>query len=155
MNLESGRKQDMTVVQLLEFASALAISPLLLLAPLETPMAHLELPGLSDRLSTMTSAQFDAWARGTDTVSAGRTEALLLRGAISQIRTLQRGLGNSRTAERARRRSEEVDVTTHQRSAYADQHALAQQRRQARIDRLYDDLADHIDLGWVHRPWRA
>jgi hypothetical protein len=42
----------------------------------------------------------------------------------------------------------------HQRAAYTDQHALAQRRREARIDRLYNDPADRIDLGWVHRPRR-
>lgn len=103
----------------------------------------------------MLPGEFDGWVRGTDTVTAGRTEALLLRGTINQIRTLDRELSNWRRAEQARPRSEEVDAATHQRAAYSDQHALAERRREARIDRLYNDLADRVDLNWVHRPWRT
>jgi transcriptional regulator with XRE-family HTH domain len=58
-NIESGRKADITVAQLLEISRALGISPLLLLAPLETPLAHIDLAGIGEELRSMTATEFD------------------------------------------------------------------------------------------------
>lgn len=154
-NIESGRKPDPSVAQLLEISHALGISPLLLLAPLETPHATLDLVGIGEELRSMTAAQFDAWARGTEAVTAGRAPALLLRWEIDQIRALIRELDDWHTADQARRREELVDTTTHRRTRYSDTDALAQQQREARIDQLYADVADQVDLSWAHRPWRV
>lgn len=154
-NIESGRKQDVTVAQLLEISRALGISPLLLLAPLETPHAPLDLTGVGEDLRSMTAAEFDVWVRGTAPVRAGRAPALLLRWEIDQIRALVRELEDWHSVDQALRRDELVDAATHQRRPAADMDLLAQQQREVRIDRLCRDLADYVDLNWVHRPWRA
>lgn len=153
-NIESGRKPDPSVSQLLEISRALGISPLLLLAPLETPFATLDLTGLSEDLRSMTAAQFDSWVRGTGPVTAGRAPTLLLRFEIDQIRTLVRELEDWHTAEQARHRNQLTDAATHERSPYSGVEALAQAQREARIDQLCDDLTNQVDLSWVRRPWR-
>lgn len=153
-NIESGRKADLSVVQLLEISRALGISPLLLLAPLERPMAPLDLAGLGDDLRSMTAAQFDTWVRGTGPVTAGRAPALLLRWQVDQIRALVRELDDWRSADQDRQRNELVDRATHQHSPFSDIDLLAQLQRQTRIDQLCAELAEHVDLRWVDRPWR-
>lgn len=154
-NIECGRKPDPSVAQVLEISRALGISPLLLLAPLETPHATLDLAGIGEDLRKMTASQFDAWVRGTEPVTAGRAPGLLLRWEIDQIRALIRELDDWQTADQARRRDELVDGKTHERTRYTDLDALAQQQREARIDQLCDDLSDHVDVGWAYRPWRS
>jgi transcriptional regulator with XRE-family HTH domain len=60
-NIESGRKVDMKVVDLLNIAMALNVPVGYLLAPLTRPEDPLDLPGLSDAFTGMTAAEFDAW----------------------------------------------------------------------------------------------
>lgn len=153
-NIESGRKLDLSVSQLLEISRALGISPLLLLAPLETPFATLDLHGISEDLRCMTAAQFDAWVRGTGEVTAGRAPALMLRFEIDQIRALVRELEDWHMADQARHRNQLTDAATHERRPYSNLEALAQTQREARIDQLCDDVTDRVDLTWVRRPWR-
>jgi len=154
-NIESGRKLDISVAQLLEISWALGISPLLLLAPLESPHQTLDLAGIGDSLRAMTSADFDAWVRGTAPITVGRAPALLLRAEIDQVRTLVTELNDWHAADGARRQRELLDGTTHLASPFTDLDLLAQQQRQARIDRLCEDLADRVDLTWALRPWQS
>jgi transcriptional regulator with XRE-family HTH domain len=63
-NIEAGRKENLTVTQLLNIACALKIAPGFLLAPMGKPKALLDLPGLSDDLSQLTVVEFDAWLAG-------------------------------------------------------------------------------------------
>ncbi|TFC37668.1 helix-turn-helix transcriptional regulator [Cryobacterium sp. TMT2-42-4] len=60
-NIESGRKGDLSVSQLLNIAWALEVSPLLLLAPLGRPADRLDLPNLVSSLEQTRVAQFDEW----------------------------------------------------------------------------------------------
>lgn len=64
MNIEAGRKQDLTVSQLLNIALALHISPAFLLAPLGRPDDTLDLPNLSSDFDGITVRQFDVWLTG-------------------------------------------------------------------------------------------
>ena len=64
-NIESGRKVNLEVTQLLNIAMALEVPPSYLLAPMGAPTAAIDLPGLSDTFGTMTALQFDAWLSGT------------------------------------------------------------------------------------------
>jgi transcriptional regulator with XRE-family HTH domain len=63
-NIEAGRKENLTVSQLLNIAYALKIAPGFLLAPMGKPNELLDMPGLSDDLSQLTVAEFDAWLAG-------------------------------------------------------------------------------------------
>lgn len=58
-NLESGRKADPTVSQLLSLSRALGVPPIALLAPLGNPVAHVPLTGST--LGDMAAFQIDAW----------------------------------------------------------------------------------------------
>ncbi|TFB93190.1 helix-turn-helix transcriptional regulator [Cryobacterium sp. HLT2-28] len=60
-NIESGRKGDLSVSQLLNIAWALKVSPLLLLAPLGRPADPLDLPNLVSSLQRTSIAEFDKW----------------------------------------------------------------------------------------------
>lgn len=60
-NIESGRKVDLNVVQLLNIAMALKVPLSFLLAPLRRPDDPLDLPGLSGDFDGMTVSEFDAW----------------------------------------------------------------------------------------------
>lgn len=152
-NIESGRKPDLSVAQLLEISRALGISPLLLLAPLETPTATLDLAGLGEQLTSMTAIEFDEWVRGTAPTSVGRATALHMRWHAEQVRRLVTELRDWQATDHAQRRDQIIDATTHQQSPFTNLDQLAQQQRQQRIDLLYTTLADTTDLTWVRRPW--
>ena len=63
-NIESGRKADLSVSQLLNIARALRVPPVYLLADVTTPAGGLDLPNLSDELAEMTAGEFEAWFSG-------------------------------------------------------------------------------------------
>jgi hypothetical protein len=132
---------------------ALGVSPLLLLAPLETPFAPLDLAGLGAELSGMSAIDFDDWVRGTSPVTGGRAPALLLRWQVDQIRGLVNELRDWQHAEDAHHREALIDPATHVRSTFTDLDQLAQRQREARIDQLCENLAGTVDLDWVRRPW--
>jgi hypothetical protein len=60
-NIESGRKADLNISQLLNIARALRVPPIFLLSPITSPDARLDLPNLSDDVAAMTAAEFDSW----------------------------------------------------------------------------------------------
>ena len=64
-NIESGRKADLSVSQLLNIARALRIPPAYLLADITTPTSSLDLPNLSDDFAQMSAGEFEAWFSGT------------------------------------------------------------------------------------------
>lgn len=96
-NIESGRKADISVSQLLNIARALNVPPSFLLAPMGTPEAQLDLPNLSADFQGMTAAEFDCWLSATPASSyrprlaAERTDINLL-GTLRELGMLQREL---------------------------------------------------------------
>ncbi|GAA4163828.1 hypothetical protein GCM10022286_24870 [Gryllotalpicola daejeonensis] len=64
-NIESGRRSDLQVSQLLNIARALDVPPSMLLAPTTEPKSELDLPNLSADFDGMTAAEFDCWFSGT------------------------------------------------------------------------------------------
>lgn len=60
-NIESGRKIDLSVSQLLDIAMGLGVSPLVLLVPVGAPFQRVDLPGVGDDVSALTVHQFDQW----------------------------------------------------------------------------------------------
>lgn len=60
-NIESGRKSDLSVTQLLEIAHALSVSPVVLLAPMNHRAAPIDIPNVSEGIGAMTVDQFDRW----------------------------------------------------------------------------------------------
>ncbi|WP_374008544.1 helix-turn-helix domain-containing protein [Leifsonia sp. LS-T14] len=94
-NIESGRKADISVSQLLNIARALNVPPSFLLAPMATPELELDLPNLSADFQGMTAAEFDCWLSATPAsfyrprLAAERTDINLL-GTLRELGVLQR-----------------------------------------------------------------
>lgn len=63
-NLESGRKVNLDISQLLNIAMALQVPRTYLLTPIGNPDAPIDLQNLSDSFDGMTAIQFDAWLSG-------------------------------------------------------------------------------------------
>jgi transcriptional regulator with XRE-family HTH domain len=93
-NIESGRKADISVSQLLNIARGLNVPVIMLLAPVGTPGAELDLPNLSDDFTGMTVAEFDSWLSATS-ASAYRPRLASERADI-EILTSLRELGTLR-----------------------------------------------------------
>lgn len=93
-NIESGRKADISVSQLLNIARGLNVPVSMLLAPIGTPGAELDLPNLSDDFTGMTAAEFDSWLSATS-ASAYRPRLASERADI-EILTSLRELGTLR-----------------------------------------------------------
>lgn len=64
-NVEAGRKQDLTMSQVLNIAFGLRVPPSLLLAPMRSPSTRVDLPNLTQGLSRMTAREFDSWLTAT------------------------------------------------------------------------------------------
>ncbi|AYG03869.1 helix-turn-helix domain-containing protein [Gryllotalpicola protaetiae] len=96
-NIESGRKADISVSQLLNIARALDVPPSLLLAPVARPEALLDLPNLSADFNGMTSAEFDSWFSSSPAgyyrprLAAERADIELL-GSLRELGVLRREL---------------------------------------------------------------
>ncbi|MBO1739809.1 helix-turn-helix domain-containing protein [Leifsonia sp. TF02-11] len=96
-NIESGRKADISVSQLLNIARALNVPPSYLLAPMGTPNSTLDLPNLSADFNGMTAAEFDCWLSATPgssyrpRLAAERTDINIL-GTLRELGSLGREL---------------------------------------------------------------
>jgi transcriptional regulator with XRE-family HTH domain len=93
-NIESGRKADISVSQLLNIARALNVPPSYLLAPIGNPNSTLDLPNLSADFDGMTAAEFDCWLSATPAASY-RPRLAAERTDINTLATL-RELGSLR-----------------------------------------------------------
>jgi transcriptional regulator with XRE-family HTH domain len=60
-NIESGRRVNLDVSQVLNIAKALGVPVSSLLAPMTRPQDPLDLPGLGSAFDGMTVAEFDSW----------------------------------------------------------------------------------------------
>jgi transcriptional regulator with XRE-family HTH domain len=100
-NIESGRKADPSISQLLNIARALAIPPSYLLAPLGRPDSPLDLPNLSDAFAGVTAAEFDSWFAAIPT-GAYRSATAAERTDIDQLNALRELHGRRREATRLR-----------------------------------------------------
>jgi transcriptional regulator with XRE-family HTH domain len=101
-NIETGRKGDLSVSQLLNIAYALQLSPTYLLAALGDPERPIDLPNVSEGIEAMTSIEFDAWISvhttgtmtwGTATEDTERNQLKALRELDHQIRERKRLAG--------------------------------------------------------------
>lgn len=97
-NIESGRKADISVSQLLNIARGLNVPVSMLLSSIATPDAELDLPNLSDDFEGMSVAEFDSWLSATPTSSyrprlaAERVDIGTLT-LIRELGTLRREMG--------------------------------------------------------------
>lgn len=100
-NIESGRKADLAISQLLNIARALAIPPSFLLAPMGTADAGLDLPNLGDAFNGVSAAEFDSWLAAIPT-SGYRSAVVAERADIDQLNALRELQAQRREAQRLR-----------------------------------------------------
>jgi transcriptional regulator with XRE-family HTH domain len=116
-NIESGRKADISVSQLLNIARALGVPASFLLAPLGSPSAPLDLPNLSDDFDGMTAAEFDCWLSATPASSyrprfaAERTDIDTLN-TLRELGTLRRELDRLHIVLEVHNASGDPDLTS-------------------------------------------
>ena len=153
-NLEAGRKQDLSVSQLLNISHALRVPPVFLLAPIGRPHDPLDLVNLSDSFEGMTVAEFDAWISG-ETNGTYRWRDLTERTERSQLEAMRELLASLR--ERHRLTTNMVieaqltppgEVNTGPAIWDTTQERLAEANR--RIDQLSSYLSD---AGWDLEGW--
>jgi transcriptional regulator with XRE-family HTH domain len=153
-NLEAGRKQDLSVSQLLNISHALRVPPVFLLAPIGRPHDPLDLVNLSDTFKGMTVAEFDAWISGemngtyrwrdlTERTERSQLEAM--RELISSLRERRRLTTNVALEAELTPLNE---VSTRPASWDTTQEQLAEANR--RIEQLRTYLSD---AGWDLEGW--
>ena len=88
-NIESGRKADLSVSQLLDIAMGLGVSPLVLLVPVGSPFQEVDLPGVGDDVSSLTVHEFDQWLTIPAVTTAFETpEQASMRTLVKYVRKL-------------------------------------------------------------------
>ena len=133
-NIESGRKSDLSVSQLLNIAQGLGVPPSMLLAQMGNPAAELDLPNLSSHFDGMTSAEFDCWLSATPVSSyrprlAAEREDIEMLGSLRELGTLRREL-------------DRLQIVLGAQSASGDEDLIAgSQDVRDRIDRLSREAA--------------
>ena len=85
-NIESGRKADLSVAQLLDISKALGITPLALIVPIGKPYAKVDLPNVGDAVAAMTSIQVDRWFSESEPAESER--ALSVQTILRRVRDL-------------------------------------------------------------------
>ncbi|QBJ20544.1 XRE family transcriptional regulator [Kocuria marina subsp. indica] len=156
-NIELGRKVDLTVVELLEIAHALGVSPQSLLVDQARPYEPTAIPGVSEQISEMTAIDFLEWLSlpfeahpllMAPTIGAPEDTTLLiaLRQYEVQRRLVEHHVELVRTAIRANEQFPDFNDVAHlRRQAAESRDELVRQAAFLR-DRgieIADDHADH------------
>jgi transcriptional regulator with XRE-family HTH domain len=156
-NIESGRKSDLTVSQLLEIAHAIGVSPLALLVPIGRPLAPLDLPNLSAPLVDMVADDFVRWVTMT---RPDYTEELQGQGTIRTIfhnvqRLREKVSEWESWQERVLADEALKGPVPDETDQPVDSWALRNRdRTQNDIDYLVENLSRYnVDLSWAQRPW--
>ncbi|WP_431246388.1 helix-turn-helix domain-containing protein [Leifsonia xyli] len=114
-NIESGRKADISITQLLNIAHGLGTPVSYLLAPIGRPNAKMDLQNLNVELADMTAAQFDCWLSATPLSSyrprwAGERDDIEALGTLRQLGTFQRELERLRLVMNVQSASGDVEL---------------------------------------------
>jgi hypothetical protein len=167
-NIESGRKTDLSVSQLLDIAMGLGVSPLVLLVPVNTPFQLVDFPGVGDDVSSMTVHEFDQWLTVPAYVSVLETPE---QGTVRKIVNYTRRLIDAVEAWKRASTSPDFDaapfeyegegpngeshIATHDPSESAWVHLAAAKHD---VKALSDYLRNYkVDLSWVPDvdAWKA
>lgn len=138
-NIESGRKADISVSQLLNIARGLNVPVSMLLAPMGAPDSALDLPNLSADFDGMSAAEFDCWLSATP-ASAYRPRHASERSDISLLNSL-RELGT------LRRELDRLRIVFESQNASGDPDLIeANVDVEKRLNRIAKDAADVAGL---------
>ena len=88
-NIESGRRADVSVLQLIEIASTLGISPTLLLTDVFSPLGSPDIRGLNQDVARLDNAEMARWLALEPTNTGRVSEASI---EIRELVTAQKGL---------------------------------------------------------------
>lgn len=138
-NIESGRKADISVSQLLNIARGLNVPVSMLLAPVGRPDAELDLANLSADFSGMTAAEFDSWLSATSASfyrprHASERADIAILNSVRELGTLRRELDRLQIVVETQTASGDPDLV----AANAD--------IQRRLDRVAKEVADVSEL---------
>ncbi|MFP3466946.1 helix-turn-helix domain-containing protein [Leifsonia sp. SIMBA_070] len=116
-NIESGRKADISVTQLLNIARGLNVPVSMLLAPIGAPESNLDLPNLSDDFAEMTAAEFDCWLSATPLSSyqprlASERSDIATLNTLRELGTLRREIDRVRLVRDVRKGSGDADLAS-------------------------------------------
>lgn len=158
-NIESGRRSDPAVSEILEISRGLGISPLFLLAPVLRPKALIDLPNVTEEMSEITSEDFLKWTL-LEPSPLYRKESgqIALYRTLSYTRSL---LSIQKQCERSRRQVEILDRGENKHlevrnqaweiyqldlHIWFDYRSILQNDPLAELDWLDDSLLGDIDL---------
>lgn len=158
-NIESGRKAELSVSQLLDISRGLGISPIFLLAPIGKPFEDVDIPEVGQSIAKMKVHEFESWISCTGEVGLEESEeSIVLRRVLESIRNLFEAV------EQVKKAAMNPDLIAEDQVGVVDGEpynyspsSWAQQLledAQNRVDKLYNFLSRYtVDLDWVERPW--
>lgn len=151
-NIESGRKTDLAVSQLLSIARGLEVSPVLLLASMDRPFDALDLVGLSPAVAKLSNEALDAWisATGSETVDNLSYRGLITQTARADLRKLLKDYNDwvifEEHFETYKSEFSPADIE--------DEIAL-HKAREVRIKALCARVSEVFDVSWAKGPWSS
>lgn len=165
-NIESGRKPDVTVAQLLDIAWALRVTPVYLIAPANLPAELFEYPGVGEDVARLEVGDAIAWmtSRMNTNGLMNPTEGFI-RNLVHHTDVLRDAIRDFPNAAHAAERVEPVavveseDPDTGEKWNYANNPNEANFWAVVRIvaegERSYEYLSQipNFDLDWAKRPW--
>jgi transcriptional regulator with XRE-family HTH domain len=153
-NIESGRKADLSVSQLLNISRAVEVSPVQLLASIDRPFDRLDLVGLSPSMATMTGLELDSWISASDLESTSTLTYHLILQQIARrdLRKLIRWYDEWESFENG---FEEMIAEEEMTEIEQEKERAVHKANEKRIGALYARLSEVIDVSWAKGPWSA
>lgn len=164
-NVESGRKQDLSVSQLLDIAKALDIPPVALAVPINLPMEKAEIPGVGDAVASMTNLEVVRWFTMQNWSASDTGLNVWMRQVIQNINLLATAIEEFPAALAESRKKQDVveyiaiaeDGTeypsSYDPSQWSDQR-LTDIALQAQTSyQALRNLTKGMDLSWADGPW--
>lgn len=164
-NVESGRKADLAVSQLLEISKALDVPPVALVVPINLPLELAAIPGVGDTIASMTNWEVVDWFTMRDNRTESSTLGDWVRVVMANIGALQEAVADFPAAledsqikhevEEFVQRSDEGDEYV----TYYDPNEWAQQFVQMTAEKAQNAYANlkrltkALDLSWAEGPW--
>lgn len=148
-NIESGRRSDPSVSQLLNISRGLGISPVLLLSSMDKPLETLDLPNLSPAMSELNAADLDAW------ISASEREKMTFGYGEMQYSMARRDLRKLlKEYEDWIIFEEDFDELSKELTPQEIEAEIASHKAtEALIRVLVERLKELIDVSWAKGPW--
>ncbi|TFC85799.1 XRE family transcriptional regulator [Cryobacterium sp. TmT2-59] len=164
-NVESGRKADLSVMQLLDISKALGIPPVALVVPINQPFDRARIPGASEAVSQMTNWELVEWLTMREEGGTRTSLGLWIGNVMTQIERLVEAVREFPDAYQASQIKQEVIqytatspegdeyLTYHNPNEWAENqvYQLAQQAQDSY--HTLKNITKTMDLSWAEGPW--